>query len=231
MAMHGRRLFRSPRKPMVLILDDDENIGRYVRNALPENAFRTVWAPTVERAVEVIGQHIPDVALIDISLDDESGFEVLKYLRSKPETARTPVVMLTGSADTLDRLRSLLMGADRYLIKPVKPETLRRVIKETLASHDDIWWSMNLRSEQVSRLRELFFDATTEVPTLAAGLLSGDRGAVQRRRARAMGNARRAAPRIRPWPARDGRSRPGQRCGDRHQPLRRERFLLLCARR
>lgn len=167
MAMHGRRLFRSPRKPMVLILDDDENIGRYVRNALPENAFRTVWAPTVERAVEVIGQHIPDVALIDISLEDESGFEVLKYLRSKPETARTPVVMLTGSADTLDRLRSLLMGADRYLIKPVKPETLRRVIKETLASHDDIWWSMNLRSEQVSRLRELFFDATTEVPTLA----------------------------------------------------------------
>ena len=93
MAMHGRRLFRSPRKPMVLILDDDENIGRYVRNALPENAFRTVWAPTVERAVEVIGQHIPDVALIDISLDDESGFEVLKYLRSVVKRRDTQAII------------------------------------------------------------------------------------------------------------------------------------------
>src|SRR2546428_4704723 len=109
MAMHGRRLFRSPRKPMVLVLDDDENIGRYVRNALPENAFRTVRAPTVERAEEVIGQHIPDVALIDISLEDESGFEVLKYLRSKPETARTPTVILTLATDTLDLLHSPLV--------------------------------------------------------------------------------------------------------------------------
>jgi EAL domain-containing protein (putative c-di-GMP-specific phosphodiesterase class I)/DNA-binding response OmpR family regulator len=165
--MERRRLFRSQRKPMVLVLDDDESIGRYVRTALPENWFRTEWAPTVERAVEAIGRHIPDVALIDISLHDESGWEVLKYIRSRPETARTPVVMLCGSADTLDRLRSLVMGADHYLVKPVLPETLRRVIKESLATHDDIWSTMNLRSEQVNRLRELFFDATTEVPTLA----------------------------------------------------------------
>src|ERR1700681_2966829 len=59
------------------------------------------------------------------------------------------------------------MGADRYLIKPVSSETLRRVIKEMLAVHDDIWWTMNLRSDQIGRVRELFFDATTEIPTLA----------------------------------------------------------------
>src|ERR1700674_4518573 len=167
MAMHPRRLFRTQRKPVVLVLDDGEKMSNYVRTALPESGFRLIAAPTVEKAIEAIQHHVPDVTLIDISPDHESGWEVLKFLRSRPETEKTPVVMLTDSADTLDRLRSLLMGADRYLIKPVSSETLRRVIKEMLAVHDDICWTMNLRSDQIGRVRELFFDATTEIPTLA----------------------------------------------------------------
>src|SRR5438105_5232840 len=167
MAMHPRRLFRGQPKPIVLVLDDGEKISNYIRTALPDSSFRLLAVPSVERAIDTIKHHVPDVALIDVSPERESGWEVLKFLRSREETKQTPVVMLTDSADTLDRLRSLLMGADRYLIKPVSAETLRRVIKEMLAVHDDIWWAMNLRSDQVGRVRELFFDATTEVPTLA----------------------------------------------------------------
>src|SRR5258707_5793589 len=87
--------------------------------------------------------------------------------------------MLHGSSDTVDRERSLRMGADRYLIKPVRPETLRRVVGEMLAARDDIWWSMTLRNDQVQRLRELFFDATTEVATLA-GVLDELRNQVEK---------------------------------------------------
>jgi EAL domain-containing protein (putative c-di-GMP-specific phosphodiesterase class I)/DNA-binding response OmpR family regulator len=155
-------------RAVVIVLDDEEIVGAFVHATLPEAAFETVWTPTVARAIEKADEVSPDLALIDIDLDGEgSGWEFLRHLRSNAATENTPVVMLTGSADTLNREKSLRMGADRYLIKPVRPDTLRRVVNEMLGARDDIWWSLTLRPEQVQRLRDLFYDETTEVPTLA----------------------------------------------------------------
>jgi len=156
------------RQAVVLVLDDDPNVGAFVRATLPEETYRVVWRPTADAAIRAADEEPPDVAVVDIGLSaDGSGFDLLKHLRAESDTEHVPVVMLTGSSDTLDRQRSLKMGADRYLIKPVRPETLRRVLAEMLAARDDMWWTMTLRADQVERLRELFFDATTEVPTLA----------------------------------------------------------------
>jgi EAL domain-containing protein (putative c-di-GMP-specific phosphodiesterase class I)/DNA-binding response OmpR family regulator len=153
---------------VVLVLDDEEMIGTFVRAALPETKFRTIWRPDVASAIAAVAADPPDLALLDIGLDAEgTGWDLLRHLRSRPDTVNTPVVMMTGSADTVDRERSLRMGADRYLIKPVRPETLRRVANEMLSAVDDLWWTMTLRQDQVARLRDLFYDATTEVPTLA----------------------------------------------------------------
>jgi EAL domain-containing protein (putative c-di-GMP-specific phosphodiesterase class I)/DNA-binding response OmpR family regulator len=154
-------------KAVILVVDDEENVGTFVREALPPTHFEVVWCRDVAGALHAIEDEIPDLALIDIGLGTRTGWEVLDFVRQRPETQTIPVIMLTGSADTLDREKSLRKGADRYLIKPVRPETLRRVVHEMLAARDDLWWSLNLREEQVQRLRELFWDPTTEVPTLA----------------------------------------------------------------
>ncbi|MDQ3281313.1 MAG: EAL domain-containing protein [Acidobacteriota bacterium] len=152
----------------MLILDDDESVGTFVRAALSEATYRTMWRASVADALTAAEEDPPDLILIDIDLGgDESGWDLIRALRANPATQSTPVVMLTGSSDTLNRERSLRMGADRYLIKPVRQETLRRVADEMLAVRDDIWWTMTLRTDQAARLRELFFDPTTEVPTLA----------------------------------------------------------------
>jgi EAL domain-containing protein (putative c-di-GMP-specific phosphodiesterase class I)/DNA-binding response OmpR family regulator len=153
-------------RPSILVLDDDENIGAFVRSALPQT-FDTEWAPTIEAALAALERSVPDLVIVDIGLQHESGFDLVKQLRAHRHTERVPVVMMTASSDTLDRVRSLRLGADRYLIKPVKAETLRRVVNEMIAARDAMWWSFNLRDEQVKRVRELFFDATTDVPTLA----------------------------------------------------------------
>lgn len=156
------------RLPLVLIVDDDESVGAYVQSALRKDTFRTIWASSVDEALRIIAEEPPDLALLDIGLQETgSGLDVLQRLRERSPTQNIPVVMLTGSSDTLDRKRSLEMGADRYLIKPVRPETLRRVVTEMLAAHDDMWWSLTMEVRQVERLRELFFDQTTELPTLA----------------------------------------------------------------
>lgn len=155
------------RQALVLTLDDDEAVGAFVRASLPER-FRTTWEPNVPSAIQSVEAEPPDLAIIDIDLKaDGTGWELLRYLRANPRTATVPVVMLTGASDTLNRERSLKLGADRYLIKPVRPDTLRRVIDEMLGARDDMWWTMTLRTDQVARLRELFVDPTTEMPTLA----------------------------------------------------------------
>src|SRR5688572_24254828 len=156
------------RQAVVLILDDDESVGIFVRAALSETTYRTIWRSTVADAVAAAEEDPPDLALVDIDLGGgEHGWELIRALRANPVTQSVPIVMLTGSADTLNRERSLRSGADRYLIKPVRPETLRRVTDEMLSVRDDMWWTMTLRTDQAARLRELFFDPTTEVPTLA----------------------------------------------------------------
>jgi EAL domain-containing protein (putative c-di-GMP-specific phosphodiesterase class I)/response regulator of citrate/malate metabolism len=158
---------RSERQPLILVLDNDENADAFVRAALPQSMFRIGWTPTLDEATRLISATIPDLAIIDIGQQTHNGLALLETLRSSRDTECLPVIMLTGSSDTLDRVRSLRLGADRYLIKPVKPETLRRVVNEMLSARDPMWWTANLRSDQIDRVREMFYDATTEVPTLA----------------------------------------------------------------
>jgi EAL domain-containing protein (putative c-di-GMP-specific phosphodiesterase class I)/DNA-binding response OmpR family regulator len=156
------------RSATVLVLDDDANVGAFVREVLSGSRYRTVWCPDVEGALKTVAADPPDLALVDIDLGaGKTGWEFLRAIRATEATANLPVVMLTGQADTLNRERSLRYGADRYLLKPVTTETLRRVAEEMLATRDDMWWTMTLRSDQAARLRELFFDPTTEVPTMA----------------------------------------------------------------
>lgn len=156
------------RQALVLTLDDDEMIGAFVRATLPDHRFRTAWSGNVTNAIDAVKSERPDLAIIDIDLNGGgSGWELLRFIRANPHTANVPVVMLTGSSDTLNRERSLRLGADRYLIKPVRPETLRRVVDEMLSARDDMWWTMTLTTDQVARMRELFVDSTTDVPTLA----------------------------------------------------------------
>lgn len=166
-AIPGSEL-QTPGQHYVLVLDDDENIGQFVRGTLREPRYRTVWVSDVEKAIASVNAEMPDVALVDIGLDGTgTGWDFVKHLRSTPAGESVPVVMLTASADTLNRTKSLRMGADRYLVKPVRPDTLRRVVNEMTGLRDDLWWALNLTREQVEKMRQLFFDQSTELPTLA----------------------------------------------------------------
>ena len=156
------------RQAQVLVLDDDAEVGAFVREVLSGSRYRTEWCTDVEGALRSVAREVPHLAIVDIDLGEKgTGWDFLRAIRAAPATGSLPVVMLTGQADTMNRERSLRYGADRYLVKPVTAETLRRVAEEMLAARDDMWWTMTLRSEQAARLRELFFDPTTEVPTMA----------------------------------------------------------------
>ena len=154
-------------RPRVLLLDDDPVVAEFVRSSLAARDYELVWAKSVKEALASLAATRPDIAIIGISLREESGWDFLAPLRADAELARLPIVVLTISRDTLDREKSLRMGADRFLVKPVDGTVLRRVVNELLVTRDDVWWAMSMPAPEVKRMRELLLDPTTDLPTLA----------------------------------------------------------------
>ena len=110
--------------PLVLIVDDNpENLSVVGELLLPRYAVRVANGGL--RALEMA--HLapqPDLILLDVMMPGMDGFEVLQALRSQPETAAIPVVLLTALDSADEEERGLLLGAADYITKPVRPGVL-----------------------------------------------------------------------------------------------------------
>jgi CheY-like chemotaxis protein len=71
---------------------------------------------------------VPSMVFLDLKLPYVSGHEVLEWIRKQPQYRELPVVILSGSDEDRDHKRAHENGANGYLVKPVSPETLSRVI-------------------------------------------------------------------------------------------------------
>lgn len=154
-------------RPRVLLLDDDPVLADFVRSSLIARDYELVWTTSVRAALDSLAATRPDIAIIGLSLRNGSGWDFLGPARANPDLARLPIIVFTVSRDTLDREKSLRMGADRFLVKPVTRTVLRRVVNELLATRDDVWWAMSMPAPEVKRMRELLLDPATDLPTLA----------------------------------------------------------------
>lgn len=63
-------------------------------------------------------EKVPDLVLLDIMLPDMDGLEIVKKLRSRPDTVRVPIILVTAKTTELDKVKGLDIGADDYLTKP-----------------------------------------------------------------------------------------------------------------
>jgi two-component system KDP operon response regulator KdpE len=99
----------------VLVVDDEPGILRAVQTNLGRHDFRVETASTGNAALETYARVRPDLVLLDLSLPDMDGFEVLHAIR---ERGNTPVVVLSARESEYDKVRALDEGADDYLTKP-----------------------------------------------------------------------------------------------------------------
>ncbi|MDZ4257601.1 MAG: response regulator [Gemmatimonadales bacterium] len=111
--------------PLVLIVDDEPVVRRFLNATLRANNFRTQEAATARQAVvQHAGWH-PDIVLLDLGLPDGDGLTVLATLR---EHSRTPIIVLSARGRERDKVTALDAGADDYLTKPFgAPELLARI--------------------------------------------------------------------------------------------------------
>jgi phosphate regulon transcriptional regulator PhoB len=120
----------------ILVVEDEPDIRKLVHYNLTQERFQTLEAEDGEKALKVLQREKPHLIILDLMLPGLSGMELCKVLRSKPETARIPILMLTAKASEADRVVGLEMGADDYLTKPFSPRELVARVKAILRRTD-----------------------------------------------------------------------------------------------
>ena len=118
----------------VLVCEDEEPLRRLIRAVLELEEHRIVDAADGGRALELLRLVRPELVILDVMLPDRSGLDVLRELRRRPETAATPVLMLSARVQAADRADALAGGADGYLPKPFALEELTAAVTELLES-------------------------------------------------------------------------------------------------
>ena len=117
---------------VILVVDDEERMARFIRLNLEHDGFQVVEAYRGLEAIQKLRDAMPDVIILDIMLPDMDGFEVLTMIR---EISQVPVIMLTAKNEEDDRVRGLELGADDYITKPFSPRELvsrvRAVLRRT----------------------------------------------------------------------------------------------------
>ena len=117
---------------MIYLLEDDESIVKFVIYALKQTGFEAKGFCLPSEFKGAVEEKKPDLALLDIMLPEEDGISVLKWLRSRAETAELPIIMLTAKASEYDKVAGLDSGADDYIAKPFGTMELISRIKALL---------------------------------------------------------------------------------------------------
>ena len=107
--------------PLILLIEDEPQMRRFLRTALTANDYRLVEAETAKEGLAQAAARNPDVVLLDLGLPDRDGLEVTRELR---EWSGTPIIVLSARGREQDKVAALDVGADDYLTKPFGVEEL-----------------------------------------------------------------------------------------------------------
>ena len=112
----------------ILIVDDEEHIRTLLAYNLTSHGYDCIFAETGLEAIHMAELEMPDLILLDWMMPEMNGTAVCKRLRKNPQTACTPVIMITARSEENDKIKGLDSGADDYITKPFSPnEMLARV--------------------------------------------------------------------------------------------------------
>ncbi|MDO5378365.1 MAG: response regulator transcription factor [Clostridia bacterium] len=103
---------------MIYIVEDDQNIQEIELFALKNSGYQAMGFDTAKAFDKALSEKLPELILLDIMLPDEDGISILRRLRSRTETRRIPVILVTAKSTELDKVKGLDSGADDYIAKP-----------------------------------------------------------------------------------------------------------------
>ncbi|BCY07407.1 response regulator transcription factor [Actinoplanes sp. L3-i22] len=108
----------------VLVVDDDPTVLEIVETVLRSGGLDVDTRRNGRDALVAAHEHVPDIAVLDVTMPDMTGLEVCRALRDDAETADIPIILLTGRGQWLDVASGFDAGADDYLVKPFTAQDL-----------------------------------------------------------------------------------------------------------
>jgi putative two-component system response regulator len=120
----------------VLVVEDDD-AQRILSHEILSREGHLVTSVSEGRQAELeLTSNPPDLVLLDVDIPYKNGFEICTNLKNNPETRLIPVVLVSGYAQSSDRLRGIEVGADDFLTKPIDPAELRARIRSLLKRNE-----------------------------------------------------------------------------------------------
>jgi chemosensory pili system protein ChpA (sensor histidine kinase/response regulator) len=113
----------------VMVVDDSITVRRVTQRLLERNGMRVLTAKDGVDAMALLGEHVPDVILLDIEMPRMDGYEVAAHVRNDPRLADVPIIMITSRVGEKHRARAIEIGVDDYLGKPYQESQLLDAIE------------------------------------------------------------------------------------------------------
>ena len=124
---------RGTARTHVLVVDDEQDIAGLIKHTLEKGGeLQVELVATGDAALKAVNERTPDLIVLDLNLPVLSGLEVCRILRSRPATARVPIIMLTARTSESDRVTGLDVGADDYITKPFSLRELAARVRAVL---------------------------------------------------------------------------------------------------
>ncbi len=143
-------------KRKILVVDDDPTMVKLINVNLKLNNYAVLEATSGEQALEIVKNEPLDLVVLDIMMPGVDGWEVLKRIRSNPDSQEMPVILVTAKTQDSDVIRGWELGADEYVIKPFNPLLLVEVIKLVLdRSYEERLERRKKQKEKLEVLRSL----------------------------------------------------------------------------
>lgn len=122
-------------KELLLIIEDNDDMREYLCSLFKED-YRVIEAENGEEGVNMADKYIPKLIISDIMMPVKDGFECCQEIRENKRTFHIPIVFLTAKAEDADRLKSLRIGVDDYIMKPFNPELLKEKVKALIEQRE-----------------------------------------------------------------------------------------------
>jgi DNA-binding response OmpR family regulator len=120
---------------LILVIDDELETIELIQMAFRRRPYDVVGAMSGPEGLRLARELRPAIILIDVMLPGFSGFEVCRQLRNDPNTATTPLLILSACTSLVNQAEAAAVGADQYVIKPVGIKMLVNLVEGLMAQH------------------------------------------------------------------------------------------------
>jgi len=119
-------------KKTILVIEDNEDNRRIMRDLLTSGGYEVIEALTGEEGVTAAETYRPDLILMDVQLPGMDGYEATGRIKANPGLQKVPIIMVTSYALSGDDVKAFEAGCDDYVSKPFSPRKLLAKIREYL---------------------------------------------------------------------------------------------------